>query len=59
MISPLRHDESESNGLEIVPAVLVQRSRSDSLRGMAGGEAAHAGDGDLHPELDAILLVPL
>ena len=29
------------------------------MRGVAGSETAHTGDGDLHPELDAVLLVPL
>ena len=56
---PLGHDEGVPDGLEVVPAVLVQRGRPHRLGGVAGSEPPHAGHRQLDPELVAVLPVPL
>ena len=57
--APLGHDEGVADGLEVVPAVLVQGGGPHCLGGVAGSEASHAGDCQLDPEPVAVLPVSL
>ena len=56
---PLWSNQSQSNGLEVVPAVLVQGDGPHGGGGQGRGEVVAGDDADLDPVLAAVALAPL